>query len=215
MQVQQELPSQATAAWSGSKTITPIQEEDDTIKKCMEMLPAWTGSKKAIPTRNGNNTIQECMEFLFPSPRQALIPSPKLLFALSTSPLDCRCFTKAKRYYLSRKAKVAHYVVPHKLLYLTAANCCHSFCLYPLRKIVHSDYQKLDLSWSLGERISYVNSLLVEWPWSRDGSQRLLGVSWHGTMSLTIFTFAYHIPCFSMRGWPVISQLHGFGHHGR
>ncbi|GKC66108.1 histidine kinase CKI1-like protein [Tanacetum coccineum] len=38
--VQQELPSQATSSWSGSKTITSIQEEDDTIKKCMEMLPA-------------------------------------------------------------------------------------------------------------------------------------------------------------------------------
>ncbi|GKE90885.1 hypothetical protein Tco_1571980, partial [Tanacetum coccineum] len=35
--VQQELPSQATSSWSGSKTITSIQEEDDTIKKCMEM----------------------------------------------------------------------------------------------------------------------------------------------------------------------------------
>ncbi|GJW44395.1 histidine kinase CKI1-like protein [Tanacetum coccineum] len=68
--VQQELPSQATAAWSGSKTITPIQEEDDTIKKCMEMLPAWTGSKKAIPTRNGNNTIQECMELLLRRPAE-------------------------------------------------------------------------------------------------------------------------------------------------
>ncbi|GJY14938.1 ulp1 protease family, C-terminal catalytic domain-containing protein [Tanacetum coccineum] len=68
--VQQELPSQATASWSGSKTINPIQEEDDTIKKCMEVLPAWTGSKKAIPTRNGNNTIQECMELLLRRPAE-------------------------------------------------------------------------------------------------------------------------------------------------
>nr|GEY77253.1 zinc finger, CCHC-type [Tanacetum cinerariifolium] len=64
MQVQQELPSQATASWSGSKTITLTQEEDDTTKKCMEVLPAWTGSKIAIPTQNRNNTIQECMELL-------------------------------------------------------------------------------------------------------------------------------------------------------
>ncbi|GJY78801.1 hypothetical protein Tco_0484602 [Tanacetum coccineum] len=68
--VQQELPSQATSSWSGSKTITLIQEEDDTIKKCMEMLPAWTGSKKAIPRRNGNNTIQECMELLLRRPAE-------------------------------------------------------------------------------------------------------------------------------------------------
>nr|GEV68746.1 ribonuclease H-like domain, reverse transcriptase, RNA-dependent DNA polymerase [Tanacetum cinerariifolium] len=44
MKVQQELPSQATSSWSGSKTITPMQEEDDIIKKCIEVLPAWTGS---------------------------------------------------------------------------------------------------------------------------------------------------------------------------
>nr|GFC35744.1 ulp1 protease family, C-terminal catalytic domain-containing protein [Tanacetum cinerariifolium] len=40
-------------------TITLTQEEDDTTKKCMEVLPAWTSSKIAIPTQNGNNTIQE------------------------------------------------------------------------------------------------------------------------------------------------------------
>nr|GEX60816.1 hypothetical protein [Tanacetum cinerariifolium] len=68
--VQQELPSQATASWSGSKTITPMQEEDDTTKKCMEVLPAWTGSKKAIPTQNGNNTIQACMELLLRRPAE-------------------------------------------------------------------------------------------------------------------------------------------------
>nr|GFA18572.1 hypothetical protein [Tanacetum cinerariifolium] len=28
-------------------------------------------------------------QFLFPSPKRALMPSPRLLFALSTSPLDC------------------------------------------------------------------------------------------------------------------------------
>nr|GEY65170.1 hypothetical protein [Tanacetum cinerariifolium] len=66
--VQEELPSQATASWSGSKTITLTQEEDDTTKKCMEVLSAWTGSKIAIPTQNGNNTIQECMELLLRRP---------------------------------------------------------------------------------------------------------------------------------------------------
>ncbi|GKB23041.1 reverse transcriptase domain-containing protein [Tanacetum coccineum] len=38
------------------------------------------------------------IKFLFPSPRRTLIPSPKLQFALSTSPLDCGCFTEAKRF---------------------------------------------------------------------------------------------------------------------
>ncbi|GJY56021.1 hypothetical protein Tco_0455136 [Tanacetum coccineum] len=37
------------------------------------------------------------IQFLFPSPRRALIPSPKLQFALFASPLDCGCFTEAKR----------------------------------------------------------------------------------------------------------------------
>nr|GEW96695.1 hypothetical protein [Tanacetum cinerariifolium] len=64
----QEFPSQATLLWSGSKTITPMQKEDDITKKCMEVLSAWTGSKKAIPTQNGNNTIQECMELLLRRP---------------------------------------------------------------------------------------------------------------------------------------------------
>nr|GEV51731.1 embryogenesis-associated protein EMB8-like [Tanacetum cinerariifolium] len=40
----------------------------------------------------------EEVQFLFPLPRRALIPSPKLRFALSTSPLDCRCFTKGIRF---------------------------------------------------------------------------------------------------------------------
>nr|GFD11059.1 hypothetical protein [Tanacetum cinerariifolium] len=35
-------------------------------------------------------------QFLFPSPRRALIPSPRLLFALSTSPLDCGCLNDVK-----------------------------------------------------------------------------------------------------------------------
>nr|GEZ92711.1 ulp1 protease family, C-terminal catalytic domain-containing protein [Tanacetum cinerariifolium] len=70
MHVQQELPSQATTSWSGSKTITLTQEEDDTTKKCMEVLPAWTSSKIAIPTQNGNNTIQECIELLLRRPAE-------------------------------------------------------------------------------------------------------------------------------------------------
>nr|GFB94892.1 hypothetical protein [Tanacetum cinerariifolium] len=37
------------------------------------------------------------IQFLFLLPRRALIPSPKLQFALSTSPLDCGCFTEANR----------------------------------------------------------------------------------------------------------------------
>ncbi|GJR44344.1 hypothetical protein Tco_1312447 [Tanacetum coccineum] len=45
-QVQQELPSQSTTSWSGSKKTPLIQEEDDTIKRCMEVFPAWSGSKK-------------------------------------------------------------------------------------------------------------------------------------------------------------------------
>nr|GFC24809.1 reverse transcriptase domain-containing protein [Tanacetum cinerariifolium] len=36
-------------------------------------------------------------QFLFLSPRRALIPSHMLLFALSTSPLDCGCLTDANR----------------------------------------------------------------------------------------------------------------------
>nr|GFA73191.1 hypothetical protein [Tanacetum cinerariifolium] len=35
-------------------------------------------------------------QFLFPSPKCALMPSPRLLFALSTSPLDCGCLANAK-----------------------------------------------------------------------------------------------------------------------
>nr|GEY10768.1 hypothetical protein [Tanacetum cinerariifolium] len=75
---------------------------------------------------------------------EALIPSPKLIFSLSTSPLDSGYFTEAKRC-----AKAAHYVVPHELLYLTTGDCRHGFHLYPLHKIFHSDYSKFDLSWSL------------------------------------------------------------------
>nr|GFC39910.1 reverse transcriptase domain-containing protein [Tanacetum cinerariifolium] len=41
------------------------------------------------------------------------------------------------------KAQATYYVVPYKILHLTAGDCRHGFRLYPLRKIVHSDYQKL------------------------------------------------------------------------
>nr|GEW87665.1 reverse transcriptase domain-containing protein [Tanacetum cinerariifolium] len=41
-------------------------------------------------------------------------------YLLSTSPLDCGCFTKAKRC-----AKAAHYVVLHELLHLSASDCHH------------------------------------------------------------------------------------------
>nr|GEU93856.1 zinc finger, CCHC-type [Tanacetum cinerariifolium] len=51
--VQQELPSQATSSWSGSKIITLMQEVDDIIKKCIEVLPVWTGSKKLFPHEMG------------------------------------------------------------------------------------------------------------------------------------------------------------------
>ncbi|GKA40322.1 hypothetical protein Tco_0732915, partial [Tanacetum coccineum] len=62
--VQQEFESQSTSSWGGSKESPPIQEEDNTIEKCMEVLPAWSGSKKTLPTRNENNTIDEGMALL-------------------------------------------------------------------------------------------------------------------------------------------------------
>ncbi|GJY83408.1 hypothetical protein Tco_0496784 [Tanacetum coccineum] len=102
--------------------------------------------------------------------RRALIPSPKLRFALSTSPLDCGCFTEAKRYvifnfshqslnglslkcfiivvrnYFSYETEAAHYVVPYELLHLIASDCRHGFRLYPLCEIVYSDYKNLTFS---------------------------------------------------------------------
>ena len=68
MQVQQELPSQATSSWGGSKKGPPVREEDNTIDKCMEVLPAWSGYKKNLPIQNGNNTIEECMVLLLRRP---------------------------------------------------------------------------------------------------------------------------------------------------
>ncbi|GKE72124.1 hypothetical protein Tco_1534165 [Tanacetum coccineum] len=73
------------------------------------------------------------------------------------------------RNYFPWETEAAYYVVPHELLHLIAGDCRHGFRLYPFREIVHNDYKKLDLSWSLQERTNYVNSPLVEWPRSRDG----------------------------------------------
>nr|GEZ07846.1 transposase (putative), gypsy type [Tanacetum cinerariifolium] len=54
-------------------------------------------------------------QFLFLSPRRALIHSPRLLFALSTSPLDCGCLTDAKRCVI--------FSLSHQSLNGLSANC--------------------------------------------------------------------------------------------
>nr|GFA47820.1 hypothetical protein [Tanacetum cinerariifolium] len=54
-------------------------------------------------------------QFLFPSPKRALMPSPRLLFALSTSPLDCGCLTDAKCCVI--------FSLSHQSLNVLSANC--------------------------------------------------------------------------------------------
>ncbi|GJR59566.1 hypothetical protein Tco_1501728 [Tanacetum coccineum] len=81
--------------------------------------------------------------------RRALIPSPKLRLALSTSPLDCGCFTEAKRCVI--------FNLSHQSLNGLSLNCL------PLSEIISPGRPKRHI-----ERASYVNSPLVERPWGRD-----------------------------------------------
>ncbi|GKF74681.1 hypothetical protein Tco_0221013, partial [Tanacetum coccineum] len=105
----------------------------------------------------GSSSIQS----LLLSSSRAFIPSPKLLFALSTKPLACGCLTDAQLF-----TPIFEWVVLE--------------LLFVIRYYFPRFFR---------ERSVYVNSPFIEWPRGHDGIQFLLWVSWHGAVNLAILTF--------------------------
>ncbi|GKG21178.1 hypothetical protein Tco_0383773 [Tanacetum coccineum] len=65
-------------------------------------MPIFTGMTASVPYVSENGAYRTCesspIQSLRLSSNRALIPSPKLLFALSTKPFVCGCFTEAKHW---------------------------------------------------------------------------------------------------------------------
>nr|GEY29622.1 hypothetical protein [Tanacetum cinerariifolium] len=116
----------------------------------------------------GTSSIQS----LLLSSSCAFIPFPKILFSLSTKPLACGCLTEAKRWRMHNFS--------HQSLNGLSLNC------FPLSDIIH---QEFDFARSFRKRSGYVDSLFVEWPRGRDGSQLLLRGPWHEVVNMAIMTF--------------------------
>ncbi|GJY25444.1 hypothetical protein Tco_0400170 [Tanacetum coccineum] len=135
--------------------------------ECWHAYFAWTCESSPIQS-------------LLLSSNRALIPYPKLLFALSTKPFVCGCFTEAKHWQihsfshqslngLSRNCfPLSDTISPGRPNLQTmlshARDSRYRLCLDPFGKVVNGYNQELDFAWTFREGSGSVDPPFVEFP---------------------------------------------------
>ncbi|GJT63864.1 ribonuclease H-like domain-containing protein [Tanacetum coccineum] len=93
------------------------------------------------------------------------------------------------RDYFSWESKSTNYIIPYKFFDLVARYGFNWLCFNPLCEVINSYYQEFDFTRTFRERSSYVDSLLVEWPWGCNWGQLLLRISWDSMRMEQYLTF--------------------------